>query len=144
MEVLLTLRDYVALLKAGGDAIRVVEEEWPPLKADPPQLRQMFNTLLDYRRTGERLKKQEEVKAEFERLNIHVQAILWSPTEARVVVNGEVAEAGENLRGKGLSDVRIEAIEPKSVLFVYKGMHFRMSERPDVSPTIKYQFRPAD
>ena len=144
-EVLLTLKDYDMLLKTGGEAIRVVEEEWPPLKADPPQLRQMFETLLAYRRTAERLKRQEEVTAEFNRLNIHVQAILWSPTEARIVVNGMVAEAGEKLRGdRGLSEVRVEAIEPKSVLFVYRGQRFRMAERPNVSATDQRLLRPED
>jgi hypothetical protein len=129
-------RDYDEALKQSEEAIRMVDYDWPPLQADPPQLRRMDEQIRNYTRLASTLKAKEEVYEEFSRLSFHVAGVSWSPTGARAMINNRLVEAGESLLDiRPTGDLRVESIEPRAVVFQYKGFRFRndvdlYSERP--------------
>lgn len=128
-DVVQTLKDknYENAIKVSEDALYVVDEEWPPLKADPPHLIRMVNELRGYNRLAVRLKSQQDIQKEFAALHLRVEGVLWSPTDARAVVNGDMLAAGElMLRERKQGDLRVDMIEENGVIFQFKGMRFRI------------------
>lgn len=120
-------RDYAAAIKASEDVIYIIDNEWPPLKADPPRLRQKDEQIRNLNRMATRLKMQEEIQKEFDSMHLRVEAVVWSPTDAKAVVNGKLMSAGEiMLEARKQGDLRIEIIEEHGVVFQFKGMRFRV------------------
>lgn len=119
--------DYETAIKVSDEAIYVIDNEWPPLKADPPHLPRMSEEIRNYNRLAVRLKAQKDIKAEFEAMRLKVEGVIWSPTDAKAVVNGRLLSAGEIMLGeRKQGDLRIEIIEEHGVVFQFKGMRFRI------------------
>ncbi|MDR0362693.1 MAG: general secretion pathway protein GspB [Planctomycetota bacterium] len=126
VETALSERNYDDALKLSSEMIRVVDNDWPPLQADPPHLRRMDEQIRNYNRLAGRLKAKEEVNQEFVRLELRVEGVSWSPNGARAMINGRLVEPGEALlRERSAGDLRVEAVEPQAVIFQYKGFRFR-------------------
>lgn len=126
IEIAFKIQDYEEAIQVSAAAMKTVDEEWPPLKADPPQLRRMDEQIRAYHRLAVRLKMQEEIKKEFAGLDILVEGVAWSPIGSKAIVNGKTFDAGEpilQIRKEG--DLRVEAIEEHGVVFQFKGMRFR-------------------
>lgn len=120
-------RNYVAAIKTSENVINVVDNEWPPLKADPPHLRRMDEEIRNYHRMAVKLKTREDIQIEFETMRLRVDGVIWSPVDAKAVVNGRLLAAGEvmiNERKQG--DLRVENIEEHGVVFQFKGLRFRI------------------
>lgn len=121
------VKEYEQAVKSSEDDLRVVDEEWPPLKADPPHLLRMVNELRSFNRLAVRLKNQQDIQNEFTALRLRVDGILWSPADARAVVNGKMLAAGELLlKERKQGDLRVDLIEENGVVFLFKGMRFRI------------------
>ncbi len=127
ITVAIKARDYDAAIKSSDEAIYVIDNEWPPLKADPPHLPRMSEELRNYNRMAVRLKAQRDTQIEFEGMHLKVEGVVWSPTDAKAVVNGRLLSAGEiMLAERKQGDLRIEIIEEHGVVFQFKGMRFRI------------------
>ena len=120
-------RNYVTAIEVGERTMNVVDNEWPPLKADPPHLRRMDEEIRNYHRMAVKLKAREDIQKEFEAMRLRVDGVIWSPIDAKAVVNGRLLSAGEimlNERKQG--DLRVENIEEHGVVFQFKGIRFRI------------------
>lgn len=118
---------YEDAIKASEDALYVIDNEWPPLKADPPHLRQMEEQIRNYNRLAVRLKAQQDIKREFEGMSLRVNGVTWSPIDSKAVVNGRVYSAGEiMLNERNSGDLRVEMIDEGGVTFQFKGVRFRL------------------
>lgn len=120
-------QDYDGAIKASEDAMYVIDNDWPPLKADPPHLRRMDEEIRNYNHMAVALKTKKEIQDEFTSLHVRVQGVIWSPTDAKAVVNGRLLAAGEiMLAERQQGDLRVEMIEEHGVVFQFKGMRFRI------------------
>lgn len=120
-------QDYEEALKVSGAAISVIDNEWPPLKAEHIELVRMNEEIRSFARLAGRLKNQQDIGKEFAGLGLRVDGVIWSPTDAKAVVNGKTRSAGEVLldeRKQG--DLRVEMIDETGVVFQYRGMRFRL------------------
>lgn len=127
LEDELKTRDYDAALATALEATGVIDNEWPPVKPENTKLNEMSERIRDYSRLALRLKAREEVAAEFKALDLRIEGVSWSPSDAKAMVNGRMLSAGEVLldtRKEG--DLRVEMIEERSVVFQYKGNRFRL------------------
>lgn len=126
IESSLSQREYEKALKTAEDMVHTIDYEWPPLKADPPELRRKDDQIRGYVRLAARLKAQDEIAREFAALNLSVDGVAWSPVGARAIINSRVVDAGEILSGvREQGDLRIESIEEHAVVFQFKGIRFR-------------------
>lgn len=126
IEGALKRQDFAGAIKASEDVIYIIDNEWPPLKDDPPHLKRMDEQIRNYNRMAVRLKSQEDTTREFASLSLRVDGVSWSPIDSRAVINGRPVAAGElllNERKQG--DLRVESIEEQGVVFQFKGMRFR-------------------
>lgn len=122
----LKVLDYDKAIKAAEDALFVIDNEWPPIQPEHVHLLRMTEEIRNYHSLAARLKTQEEIKKEFASLSLKVDGVIWSPTDAKAVVNGRTMAAGEvmlNERKQG--DLRLELIEEHGVVLQFKGMRFR-------------------
>ena len=121
------VQDYEAALTVSGTAIGVIDNEWPPLKSEYTDLIHMSEEIRSFARLAGRLKTQQDIGKEFNALSLRVDGIIWSPTDAKAVINGKMHSAGELLideRKQG--DLRVEIIEEHGVVFQYRGMRFQL------------------
>lgn len=126
IEESLNKNDYAKALEVSQMAIKKVDEEWPPLKAEPPQLRRMDEQIRNYRSLADRLKREADIAKEFEQIDLAVNGIMWAPLSAKAIVNNKLVEAGEILSSiRKENDLSVESIEEKSVLFQFKGQRYR-------------------
>lgn len=127
IEDLFKVQDYEGALGVAGEATGVMDNEWPPIRAEHAELVRMAESVRNYNRLAARLKGQKEIADEFDALDLRIEGVAWSPTDAKTMVNGKMASAGEvllEIRREG--DLRIEAIEERGVVFQYRGMRFRL------------------
>ena len=119
--------DYDEAIKASDEIIHEIDNNWLPLRADPPHIPRMNEEIRSYNRMAVRLKKQKDTADEFEVMQLKVNGVIWSPTDAKTVVNGRLLAAGEIMLGeRKQGDLRIEVIEERGVVFQFKGMRFRI------------------
>jgi hypothetical protein len=85
---------------------------------DPP----LFERLERLRETGSRLKDRREKEAEFSRLRIDIQGIIWEPGNPVALINGQTVKPGQAVEGALVEDIR-----PGEVVFLYKDVHVRKS-----------------
>lgn len=120
-------RDYEAAIKIGEEAVFMIDNEWPALKADPPHLLRMDEEIRKYYAIATNLKNIEDIKKEFDSMNLRVDGVAWSPTDAKAVINGRLLSAGEiMIQERPQGDLRIEMIEEHGVVFQYKGQRFHL------------------
>lgn len=120
-------QNYEAALEISGDAIGVIDNEWPPLKAELTELVRMNDEIRGLARLAGRLKNQQDIGREFAALGLRVDGVIWSPTDAKAVVDGKTRSAGEVLlEERKQGDLRVEMIEEHGVVFQYRGMRFRL------------------
>ena len=127
MEKELKAKDYDAALETALAAISVIDNEWPPIKPEHVNLLRMSENIRNYNRLALRLKAQRDITTEFNALGLRIEGVVWSPSDAKAMVNGQLMSAGEpmlNMRREG--DLRIEMIEEHGVVFQYKGLRFRL------------------
>lgn len=121
------VQDYDTALRVSGEAISVIDNEWPPLKSEHTDLIRMNDEIRGFARLAGRLKNQQEITKEFEALDLRVDGVIWSPVDAKAMVNGRTHSAGElMLAERKQGDLRVEMIEEHGVVFQYKGMRFRL------------------
>lgn len=119
--------EYAAAIQVSERAIYIIDNEWPEMHADQVELRRMAEEIRIFNRLAVRLKSQEDITAEFQKLQIRVDGVIWSPTDSKAVVNGKTLSAGElMLDERSQGDLRIEMIEEHGVVFQFKGMRFRI------------------
>lgn len=120
-------QDYENALKVANEAIHTVDNEWPPLKSEHVNLIRMNEEIRNYARMAQRLKSQQDITKEFDGLRLRVDGVIWSPIDAKAVVNGRTLSAGEvMLAERKQGDLRVEMIEEHGVVFQYRGMRFRL------------------
>ena len=127
ITIALKAQDFEGAIKIGDEIINIVDNEWPELKADPPHLKRMDEEIRNYHRMAIRLKTNKDIQNEFDAMQLRVEGVIWSPTDAKAVVNGRLLSAGEvmlNERKQG--DLRVEMIEEHGVIFQFRGMRFRI------------------
>ena len=127
LEEELKIQDYDAALATAMEAINVIDNEWPPIKPEHVNLLRMNENIRNYNRLALRLKAQRETAAEFKALGLTIDGVIWSPSDAKAMVNGILLSAGEvmlTVRKEG--DLRVEMIEEHGVVFQYKGIRFRL------------------
>jgi hypothetical protein len=128
---------YDDAVKEGSEAITRIDNEWPPLAPGSLDLLQRVDSIRSYTSLAKNLKDNYNIKTEFESMAIRVEGVIWSPIDAKAVVNGRLLAAGEvmlNERKQG--DLRVDIIEERGVVFQFKGMRFHlpviMYSRPDM------------
>ncbi|MDR1519330.1 MAG: general secretion pathway protein GspB [Planctomycetota bacterium] len=120
-------RKYEDALKKSNEAIYKIENEWPPIKAEMFKQIRMVEELNNYNRMAVALKKREDVAIEFKTINIRVGGIVWSPFDARAVVNNRLLAAGDiMLAERKEGDLRVEMIGEREVVFQFKNIRFRL------------------
>lgn len=120
-------QDYESALKVSAEAISIIDNEWPPLKSEHTDLIIMNEAIRSYARLAGRLKNKQDITKEFNALSLRVDGIVWSPLDAKAVINGRTHSAGELLiQERKQGDLRVELIEEHDVVFQYRGMRFRL------------------
>lgn len=117
---------YLDAIQVAED-ILIVIEDWPAFKPEDVDLLNMVDEIRSFYRMAVTLKRNQDIKNEFTALNLKVNGVVWSPTDAKAVVNGVLYSAGEVMvseRKQG--DLRIEIIEEHGVIFQFKGIRFRL------------------
>lgn len=123
----LKIQDYDNAMKTAETALGVIDNEWPPIKPEHVKLIRMNDEIRSYQRMAIRLKSQQDIGKEFANLGLRVDGVVWSPTDAKAVVNGILLSAGEvMLKERKDGDLRVEMIEEHGVVFQFKGMRFRL------------------
>lgn len=124
---LLQTQKYEDAIKVGEEIIHTIDNEWPAIKPDTPDLLAMVDEIRSYHRMAVTLKRNQDIKNEFIALLLKVNGVVWSPTDAKAVVNGRVYSAGEvMIAERKQGDLRIEIIEEHGVVFQFKGIRFRL------------------
>jgi hypothetical protein len=127
LEAELKIRDYDAALATAFEAINVIDNEWPPIKPEYVNLLRMNENIRNFNRLALRLKAQRDITAEFKALALTIDGVVWSPSDAKAMVSGQLLSAGEvMLATRKEGDLRVEIIEEHGVVFQYKGIRFRM------------------
>ncbi len=122
-----TKQDYDAAIQVANEAMNVIDNEWPPIKPEYKKLVRMNEDIRSFGRMAMRLKAQQDIGKEFVSLRIRVDGVVWSPTDAKAVVNGTLHSAGEALlQERPQGDLRVELIEERGVVFNFKGMRYRL------------------
>jgi hypothetical protein len=116
-------------LKLSEDTINIVENEWSSasssLRSDIELIRQ-YETLQTYRRLAADLKLRSDIQTEFAGMSLRIDGVIWSPSDAKAIVNDRTLVAGElMLVERQQGDLRIEAIEENGVVFQFKNIRFR-------------------
>ncbi len=127
LEEELKNQDYDAALDTAMEAIGVIDNEWPPIKPEHADLIRMNEGIRNYNRLALRLKAQRDIAAEFRTLGLRIEGVVWSPSDAKAMVNGQLLSAGEvmsDIRREG--DLRVEMVEEHGVVFQFKGIRFRL------------------
>ncbi|MCD7896091.1 MAG: general secretion pathway protein GspB [Planctomycetaceae bacterium] len=120
-------QDYEKAIETATAAIEVVDNEWPPIKPEYTRLIRMNEEIRGFQRMATRLKNQQDITREFVSLHLRVDGVVWSPTDARAVVNGKTLSAGEILLSeRPLGDLRVETIEEHGVVFQFRGLRYRL------------------
>ena len=118
---------YDEAIEVANEAINRIDNEWPPLKPEYTNLIRMNEEIRNYGRMASRLKSQQDIGKEFVNLGLRVDGVIWSPMDAKAVVNGTTLSAGEiMLHERKQGDLRVEVIEEHGVVFQFKGMRFRL------------------
>ena len=130
-------RRYEEAIKSGGDAINRIDNEWPPIAPGSVELHQRVDAIRSYTRLAYSLKANNDIKAEFESMAIRVEGVIWSPIDAKAMVNGRLLASGElMLSERKQGDLRVDVIEERGVVFQFKGRRFRlpvvMHSRPEM------------
>ena len=124
-------------LKLSEDMINTVENEWSSassLRSDI-DLIQQCETLRTYRRLAADLKLRQDIQTEFTSMPLRIDGVIWSPSDARAIVNDRTLAAGElMLAERQQGDLRVEAIEEKGVVFKFKNIRFRKPVELFTSP----------
>lgn len=120
---------YEDAIKAGEEILLKVENEWPKYKPIPEHadLIRMVEEIRSYSRMAVTLKRNQDIKMEFLSLHLKVDGVIWSPMDAKAVINGSTYSAGEVLMDeRKQGDLRVEIIEERGVVFQFKGMRFHL------------------
>ncbi len=122
-----TKQDYESAIQVANEAMNVIDNEWPPIKPEYKKLARMNEDIRSLGRMAMRLKVQQDIGKEFVSLRLRVDGVVWSPTDAKAVVNGALHSAGEALlKERPLGDLRVELVEERGVVFNFKGLRYRL------------------
>lgn len=123
IESLMLIHNYKDALQRAQAHRDTIASKWD-LGADA-ELNRLFRRLSVLQQTAKRLLNQQEIKAEFDKLNLSIGGIRWTPTGSAALINESILEPGAVIRMKGRQPVQIETIEEDGVVFIYKGQRFR-------------------
>lgn len=117
---------YQEAIEVSDAALKEVEQ-WPPIKPEHGDLLRMVDEIRNFNRMALTLKRHEDIKKEFLALSLKVDGVVWSPIDAKAVINGLTYSAGEVLtQERKQGDLRIEMIEEHGVVFQFQGIRFRL------------------
>ena len=120
-------QDYTAALEVVAEAVDVIDNQWPLIRPEHTNLVRMNEEIRNYGSMAARLKNQQDIGKEFVALGLRVDGVIWSPTDAKAVVNGKLLSAGEvMLVERKQGDLRVEIVEEHGVVFQFRGMRFRL------------------
>ncbi|MDR1536039.1 MAG: general secretion pathway protein GspB [Planctomycetota bacterium] len=128
-------RKFEDALKECEDAIAYIDGDWRQyIRLDQPsdpkisRQRRMIADIRNYHGLAQELKRKEDARTEFESLRLRVEGVIWSPYDAKAVINGRLLSAGEvMLAERRQGDLRVEAIEERGVVFQFKNVRFRLN-----------------
>ncbi len=120
-------QDYDGAINVANEAMNVIDNEWPPIKPEHKKLIRMNEDIRSFGRMAFRLKSQQDIGKEFVSMRLRLDGVIWSPTDAKAIVNGKLLSAGEALlQERPLGDLRVEMIDEQGVVFNFKGMRYRL------------------
>lgn len=124
---LIRSQKYDEAIKVGDEIINIIDNEWHAIKPEHVDLIAMVEEIRSYHRMAATLKLNQDIKKEFFAMKLKVDGVVWSPMDAKAVVNGRLYAAGEvMLTERKQGDLRIEMIDEHGVVFQFKGVRFRL------------------